>query len=113
MEKISTAKLAKAQNAAIAARPYANKLKEIIGEVASASTGFDHPPLEAPRTAEEDRRHCTYCRPRTVRCVQFQSDPARPKLLVADLKAQGRELDFIVQGKKGVGAFKYLNFPDF
>ena len=110
MEKISTAKLAKAQNAAIAARPYANKLKEIIGEVASASTGFDHPLLK-PHPQPKKTVVIVLTADRGL-CGAFNSNLIRTaKLLVADLKAQGRELDFIVQGKKGVGAFKYLNFP--
>src|ERR1041384_5925168 len=46
MEKISTAKLSKAQHAAIAARPYSSKLKEIIGSVAAAGAGVQHPLLE-------------------------------------------------------------------
>jgi F-type H+-transporting ATPase subunit gamma len=110
MEKISTAKLAKAQNGALAARPYSNKLKEIISSVASASGGFKHPLLEAhdnPRKAvvivlTADRGLCG----------AFNSNILKlAKSLVADLKAKGRELEFIVQGKKGIGAFKYLDLP--
>jgi F-type H+-transporting ATPase subunit gamma len=110
MEKISTAKLAKAQNGAMAARPYSNKLKEIIGSVASASGGIKHPLLEAhdnPRKAvvivlTADRGLCGAFNSNIIKLA---------KTLVADLKAKGRDLEFIVQGKKGIGAFKYLNLP--
>jgi F-type H+-transporting ATPase subunit gamma len=110
MEKISTAKLAKAQNAAIAARPYAQKLREIIGEVASASADVKHPLLEAhpqPKKAvvivlTSDRGLCG----------AFNSNLVKAARNIAnELKAKGRELSFIVQGKKGVAAFKYMNLP--
>jgi F-type H+-transporting ATPase subunit gamma len=110
MEKISTAKLAKAQNAAIAARPYSNKLKEIIGEVAAASGGVQHPLLESrdnPKKAvvivlTADRGLCGGFNANIIRVA---------KGLISDLKQKGRELEFVVQGKKGIGAFKYLNLP--
>lgn len=110
MEKISTAKLAKAQNAAIAARPYSNKLKEIIGQVAAASASIKHPLLEA----HENPKKAVVIVLTADRglCAAFNSNIIKvAKTLVADLKAKGRELEFIVQGKKGVGAFKYLNLP--
>ncbi len=110
MEKISTAKLAKAQNAAIAARPYSNKLKEIIGQVASASEGIQHPLLESRATPKKvvvivltaDRGLCGGFNANIIKVA---------KGLIAELKEKGRELEFIVQGKKGIGAFKYMNIP--
>jgi len=108
MEKISTAKLAKAQNAAIAARPYSSKLKEIIGQVASASAGIQHPLLEAHEN------------PKKVVVIVLTSDRGlagafnsnivkQARDLIVGLKAKGRDVVSIVQGKKGIGAFKYLN----
>src|ERR1043165_3932902 len=110
MEKISTAKLAKAQNAAIAARPYANKLKEIIGQVAAASADIKHPLLEAHENPKKavvivltaDRGLCGAFNSNLIKAA---------KALVAELKAKGRQLEFIVQGKKGIGAFKYMDLP--
>ena len=110
MEKISTAKLAKAQHAAMAARPYSNKLKEIIGEVAAASGGIKHPLLEA-RTAPKKAVVIVLTADRGL-CGAFNSNIIKSaKTLVAELKEKGRELEFIVQGKKGIGAFKYMNLP--
>ncbi|MGD0094674.1 MAG: ATP synthase F1 subunit gamma [Planctomycetota bacterium] len=110
MEKVATAKLAKAQSAAVAARPYTTKLKEIIGQVAAASGEIKHPLLEAhpePKNAvlillTSDRGLCG----------AFNSNLVREaRALIAELQAKGRRLEFIVQGKKGIGAFKYLNLP--
>lgn len=110
MEKVATAKLAKAQSAAVAARPYTRKLKEIIGQVAASGGEIRHPLLEAhpePKNAvlillTSDRGLCGAFNANLVRQAQG---------LIAELKAQGRRLEFIVQGKKGIGAFKYLNLP--
>jgi len=110
MEKISTAKLAKAQNAAIAARPYSNKLKEIIGQVASASASIQHPLLEAHENPKK-ALVIVLTADRGL-CAAFNSNIIKvAKTLIATLQAKGRQLEFIVQGKKGIGAFKYMNLP--
>src|SRR5512142_1124318 len=46
MERVSTARMAKAQQAALAARPYARKLREVIGDLAGASGEIQHPLLQ-------------------------------------------------------------------
>lgn len=110
MEKISTAKLAKAQNAAIAARPYSNKLKEIIGQVAAASGGIQHPLLEA--RSEPKKAVVIVLTADRGLCGAFNSNIIKAaKVLITELQAKGRDLEFIVQGKKGIGAFKYMNLP--
>src|SRR5689334_23121607 len=106
MEKISTAKLAKAQNAALDARPYSGKLNEINASVASAGENMQHPLLEA----QPDPIIAVVILLTSDRglCGAFNSNLVRiAKNLITDLKAKGRQLDFIVQGKKGIGAFKY------
>src|SRR5687767_3340751 len=47
MKMVAAAKLRKAQDAIIAARPYANTLEEIIRELAARSEGLAHPLLVA------------------------------------------------------------------
>jgi len=110
MEKVATAKLAKAQGAAIAARPYTSKLKEIIGQLVASGGEIKHPLLEAhpePKNAvvivlTSDRGLCGAFNSNLVR---------QARALIGELQAKGRRLEFIVQGKKGIGAFKYLNLP--
>ena len=110
MEKISTAKLAKAQNAALAARPYSGKLKEIIGSVASAGCEMQHPLLN-PHPNPQKAVVIVLTSDRGL-CGAFNSNLVKmAKGLIAELKAKGRKLDFIVQGKKGIGAFKYMDLP--
>lgn len=47
MEMIAATTLRKAQSAAEAARPYADKIREVITGIASASTNFRHPMLQS------------------------------------------------------------------
>lgn len=54
MEMVSAAKLKRAQQAALAARPYADKLREVVFSIATGSAGIKHPMLqvrEVKRTA--------------------------------------------------------------
>jgi len=110
MEKVATAKLAKAQNAAVASRPYASKLKEIIGDVAGASSSFQHPLLEARPN------------PKKAVVIVLTSDRGmagafnvnivnKAKVLIKELQAKNIAQEYIVQGKKGIASFRYMNLP--
>ncbi|AKF93921.1 ATP synthase F1 subunit gamma [Brevibacillus laterosporus] len=46
MKMVSTAKLRRAQDQAQAARPYAQKVQEVVASIASGSTSFKHPMLQ-------------------------------------------------------------------
>ncbi|KEQ25222.1 ATP synthase F1 subunit gamma [Paenibacillus tyrfis] len=46
MEMVSASKLRRAQIAAESARPYADKLKEVVGSIAAGTKGVKHPMLE-------------------------------------------------------------------
>lgn len=47
MEMVAAAKLKRAQDAAVRSRPYADKIREVIGSIASASSDIGHPMLES------------------------------------------------------------------
>ncbi|GAB7387898.1 F0F1 ATP synthase subunit gamma [Bacillaceae bacterium] len=47
MEMVSAAKLRRAQERAQKARPYAEKMREVIASIAAGTSGFRHPMLEA------------------------------------------------------------------
>lgn len=47
MEMVAASKLRKAQEAAVAARPYADKLLEVVSNIAAGTKGVRHPMLEA------------------------------------------------------------------
>jgi len=46
MEMVAASKLRRAQGAAEAARPYADKLKEVVGSIAAGTKGVKHPMLQ-------------------------------------------------------------------
>ena len=92
------------------ARPYAAKLKELSRSLSEAASGFTHPLLQAhpePRRAvvivlTSDRGLCGAFNANVIRVA---------RTLIADLTGKGRTLEYIVQGKKGVSAFKFLGLP--
>ncbi|CAG7655603.1 ATP synthase F1 subunit gamma [Paenibacillus allorhizosphaerae] len=47
MEMVAAAKLRRAQQAAESARPYADKLKEVVGSIAAGTRGVKHPMLQS------------------------------------------------------------------
>jgi len=47
MEMVAASRLRKAQEAAVAARPYTDKLKEVVSSIASAAGGSKHPMLQS------------------------------------------------------------------
>lgn len=47
MEMVAASKLRKAQEAAVAARPYADKLLEVVSSISSGTKGVSHPMLES------------------------------------------------------------------
>lgn len=47
MEMVAASKLKRAQNSAEAARPYADKIKEVIASIAAGSKGVKHPMLQS------------------------------------------------------------------
>ncbi|RYD01307.1 hypothetical protein N752_30390 [Desulforamulus aquiferis] len=46
MKMVAAAKLRRAQESVVSARPFATKIKEVLGRVAAASAGASHPLLE-------------------------------------------------------------------
>jgi len=103
MKMVSAAKLRRAQEAAVAARPYAQKLSELLQAVASATTDEAHPLL---RAAEEPGR---------VRMVVLTSDRGLCGAYNAALLRQaeafmrrqsGREVSLTIVGRKGVDYFR-------
>jgi F-type H+-transporting ATPase subunit gamma len=103
MKMVSAAKLRRAQEAVVAARPYAQKLSELLQAVASAITDEAHPLL---RAAEEPAR---------VRLVVLTSDRGLCGAYNAALLRQaeafmrrqsGREVSLTIVGRKGVDYFR-------
>jgi F-type H+-transporting ATPase subunit gamma len=110
MEMISTARLSRAQNAAIAARPYAKTLERLVGDLARASDDLSHPLIEVHDPAR--RAAVLVMVSDRGLCGAFNANILRGAWKLHDeLKARGVTAEYIVQGKKGVAAFKYRQIP--
>ncbi|MCZ7646387.1 MAG: ATP synthase F1 subunit gamma [Planctomycetota bacterium] len=110
MEMVATAKLAKAQQAALAARPYAQKLQQVIGDLAAATTDIEHPLLK--EHAQPKRAVVIVLTSDRGLCGAFNANIVREgRNLRNELSARGLESEFVVQGRKGVAAYRFLNIP--
>jgi len=109
MEMVSTARLAKAQQAAIASRPYASKLREVIGDLASMAGGIEHPLLKEHSTPKKavlivmtsDRGLCAAFNSNTVRAARD---------FYRTLQGRGLEIELVAHGKKAQAALRYLGW---
>ncbi len=98
MELVSSAKLKKAQDAAMASRPYAEGLAGMVAELSAASGGASHP-LMAARPAKKvlvlvacsDRGLCGAFNANLVNLALKRGDEHR---------AQGRTVEFVALAKK-------------
>jgi len=110
MEMVSTAKLSKAQNAALAARPYARKLQQVIGDLAASSVDIKHPLLEAHAPAK--KAVIVVMTSDRGLCGGFNANILREAInLNKELVARGLEVERIVQGKKGIGVLRFQQLP--
>src|SRR5438105_14065229 len=99
MKMVSATKLRRAQEAALAARPYADKLSELLRSVASSATDEAHPLLRVT-DAPERVRLVVLTSDRGL-CGAYNSSLLRQA--EAFLRSQGaRESSLTVVGRKGV-----------
>lgn len=103
MKMVSAAKLRRAQEAAVAARPYAAKLSELLSSVAATVSADAHPLL---RPAEEPRRvHLLLITADRGLCGAYNSNLARNA--EAFLREnRDREVSLTVVGRKGFEYFR-------
>lgn len=110
MELVSTAKAKKATDKVIASRPYATKLKELIGSLAAQGEVADHPLL---------RRHPQIRKALVVvvtanrgLCGGYNANVIRTALhLIDDYRKKNVEVIIHVIGKKAISYFNYQKIP--
>jgi F-type H+-transporting ATPase subunit gamma len=103
MQMVAAAKLRRAQMAAEAARPYAERMEAVLANLANAlkGVGGDTSPLMVG-TGKDDVHLLIVCTSERGLCGGFNSSivrKAREKLL--QLKGQGKEVKILCVGKKG------------
>lgn len=102
MKMISAARLRRAQEAAIAARPYAEKLEAVLQNLASQSTTLAHPLLE---TREEKNIELILVTSDRGLCGGFNSNLIRTAETFMR-EHPGQKVTFSLVGRKGFDHFK-------
>ena len=102
MQMVAAAKLRRAQSAAEAARPYAERMAQVLGNVASGIVIGPETPRLLAGTGSEQTHLLVVCTAERGLCGAFNSSIAR---LARDhairLMAEGRTVKIICVGKKG------------
>jgi F-type H+-transporting ATPase subunit gamma len=102
MQMVAASKLRRAQNAAEAARPYAEKMDAVISNIATAATGSPGAPALLTGTARDQVHLLLVCTGERGLCGAFNSSIvrlARERALA--LINQGKEVKFFCVGRKG------------
>src|SRR5262245_49616371 len=102
MQMVAASKLRRAQAAAEAARPYAERMEKVLGNIAASVAGLDAaPPLL--RGTGSDRVHLlVVCTAERGLCGPFNSAIVRlARERANSLVAQGKEVKFFCVGRKG------------
>jgi F-type H+-transporting ATPase subunit gamma len=102
MQMVAAAKLRRAQDAAEAARPYAERMSAVLANIASATAGQPGAPALIAGTGSEDAHLLLVCTGERGLAGAFNSAIAR---LARDdarrLMAEGKTVKFLVVGRKG------------
>lgn len=109
MQMIATAKFQKSLKRAVGTKPYALKVREIVGDVARAAGDVEHPLFRQvdPRTASKRVAFVMLTSNRGL-AGGYNGNVIRTSMkFIQNLEAQGLTVDLYVAGKKGA---TYLNF---
>lgn len=109
MQMIATAKFKRAFDRAVAARPYTDRLKRLIGRLASAAGAFEHPLL----SAREPRRAAVLAiASNRGLCGGYNSNVGkRLAALRAEVAGRGLPLEIHASGKKLGGMLRFQKVP--
>ena len=101
-QMVAAAKLRKAQAAAEAARPFAQRLAAVMASLASKVGGSDNAPRLLAGTGADQRHLLVVANSDKGLAGAFNSNIVRAALTKAnELKAQGKQVDFYLIGRKG------------
>lgn len=107
MQLIATARFQAAMNRTISARPYTQKLGELIGDIASAGAELRHPLMQ--NLADVPRRALLVITSNRGLCGGYNSNVLRLAIeSIDEQSAQGVETDVLMVGKKGANYFRFL-----
>src|SRR5437764_8969855 len=107
MQLIATARFQAAFNRAVATRPYAEKLAELVGDLSRAAANVDHPLLkthdEVPQSA------LVVLTASRGLAGGYNANVLRSAIQhLEEEEKQGKQVRVTMVGKKGIGYFKFL-----
>jgi F-type H+-transporting ATPase subunit gamma len=115
MELVATSKLKRAQDRVVAARPYAEALRDVLADLVTPELAERFPMLRRPAAPEKGGpRKAALILVTSNRglCGAFNSNLIKEALRqIERLQGAGYEVDIHSVGKKGAGFFKYLKRP--
>jgi F-type H+-transporting ATPase subunit gamma len=107
MEMVATSKLKRAQDRVVAARPYAQALAEVLGDLYAPDLAERFPLLRQPRGAPTRVALVLITSNRGL-CGAFNANLIREaRQRVAALEAQGAAVDLHLVGRKGATFFRF------
>jgi F-type H+-transporting ATPase subunit gamma len=110
MELIAASRILKAQQRVAAARPYSERITEVIRNLAAAGAGGDAP-LLTPRDEVGQVAYIVVAADRGL-CGAYNSNVIRAaERAMLQQQADGRETHLITVGKKPTGYFRFRGWP--
>jgi F-type H+-transporting ATPase subunit gamma len=107
MQMVAAAKLRRAQGAAEAARPYAERMERVIGNIASTITVSPETPKLLAGTGKDDVYLLVVCTAERGLCGPFNSAIVRlAKEGATRLETDGKRVKFLCVGRKGFDQLK-------
>src|SRR6201990_3350020 len=109
MQMVAASKLRRAQAAAEAARPYAEQMGKVLGNIAASVAGLDSAPRLLRGTGSERGHLLVVCTAERGLCGPFNSAIVRLARERANaLTAEGKEVKFFCVGRKGYEQLRRL-----
>ncbi|HUI15662.1 MAG TPA: F0F1 ATP synthase subunit gamma [Xanthobacteraceae bacterium] len=109
MQMVAASKLRRAQAAAEAARPYANHMETVLGNIAASVGDVDTAPRLLRGTGGEQRHLLLVCTAERGLCGPFNTAIVRlARERAAALTAEGKEVKFFCVGRKGYDQLRRL-----
>ena len=110
MQMVAASKLRRAQLAAEAARPYAERMSKVLGSIASAVAGSDSAPKLLAGTGSDNVHLLVVCTAERGLCGPFNSSIVRlARERINSLTSQGKEVKILCVGRKGADQLRRLH----
>jgi F-type H+-transporting ATPase subunit gamma len=109
MQMVAASKLRRAQAAAEAARPYAERMDTVLGNIAASVAGLDSAPALLRGTGDDKVHLLVVCTAERGLCGAFNSQIVRLARERANaLTAEGKTVKFLCVGRKGFEQLRRL-----